>query len=323
MNDMINTKTRYATPYNLEFGIFKDCNHNIVLFHHIDMDGYFAAYIVKTAIEKLIKEKGTDVVIKCVPYNYEKEIDLTSYLTPYRDDVIVVDLSLKGSQIKNIMELSNRFFIMDHHVSTLRIVNELMETGYNRSLLNKGKIDIDMNNCGTAIAYYNLIPLLKGYKKPINEKIIKLVDLYDRWVYTDLFPMYLNSYVNKSHQLTLYSNFIESVITSSEKEMEEILSIGKEFYELELKESELRVKAFGKEYTDDEGHIVLELCGPGNSTIFGKRGTEVDIMKRKYFKDNSCTVSMYTCKENIDVSKIAESHGGGGHKKAAGYVLNF
>ena len=36
-------------------------------------------------------------------------------------------------------------------------------------------------------------------------------------------------------------------------------------------------------------------------------------------KGESCTVSLYTDKEGIDVSQIAKSFGGGGHKQAAGF----
>ena len=38
-----------------------------------------------------------------------------------------------------------------------------------------------------------------------------------------------------------------------------------------------------------------------------------------YTADNKWYVSLYTSKEDVDVSKVALSFGGGGHKGAAGF----
>lgn len=40
------------------------------------------------------------------------------------------------------------------------------------------------------------------------------------------------------------------------------------------------------------------------------------------FDGTSWTFSMYTTREDIDLADLAKSMGGGGHKKAAGFVVS-
>lgn len=77
-------------------------------------------------------------------------------------------------------------------------------------------------------------------------------------------------------------------------------------------------KAF---YRDFEGYraIVINKANT-NSQIFDSADKDsYDIMLTCSYNGKIWTYSIYTDKENIDVSKIAQKYNGGGHKKAAGF----
>ncbi len=78
---------------------------------------------------------------------------------------------------------------------------------------------------------------------------------------------------------------------------------------------------------DFEGHRCLALNVPfGNSMTFDTfKGLEqYDIMMPFYLRgDGKWVVSLFTQREDIDLSEIAKGKGGGGHKKAAGFITDL
>jgi len=76
---------------------------------------------------------------------------------------------------------------------------------------------------------------------------------------------------------------------------------------------------------DFEGHKALCLNSTGfNSQVFEAIWDEekYDIMLCFAFLGTKWKVSLYSTKDSVDVSEIAKEHGGGGHKGAAGFVID-
>jgi oligoribonuclease NrnB/cAMP/cGMP phosphodiesterase (DHH superfamily) len=73
-------------------------------------------------------------------------------------------------------------------------------------------------------------------------------------------------------------------------------------------------------FVNFEGYKAIA-CNAGSvsSQLFDIVEEEYDIMMPFVFNGKKWTVSLYTKKENIDVSEIALKYGGGGHRKAAGF----
>jgi oligoribonuclease NrnB/cAMP/cGMP phosphodiesterase (DHH superfamily) len=72
--------------------------------------------------------------------------------------------------------------------------------------------------------------------------------------------------------------------------------------------------------------IALNHPAPNSSMIFESvwDNTKYDAMMPFYWSNNKLwCFSLYTDKEGIDVSKVAKKLGGGGHKQAAGFSLNY
>lgn len=325
------------TENNLEFGIFKDyaqgLNRKLVILHHIDMDGIFAARIVADAVSNYIAN-NVKPVIEFVPYNYEKQYDFSEVISK-KDDVIAVDLSLKADQIKNIAKISNRFLFIDHHISSIRAINSLMKFVKGKVIDKTFAFDVDIRGSGTRLAY----DLVKNYtsiygttySEGVNENVVDLIDRYDRWVFDSTTEegrkcLYFNQYIDRSYQLNIHSPFISKVLAFTDDELTEALEYGKKLFDIAAQENEVKMQAFGYEDTVDfngDKYKTYVGYGPGNSAMFGKRFNDYDFVTRKYYHRNGLSTSLYTHRDDIDVSKIAEKYNGGGHKQAAGYTCKF
>jgi oligoribonuclease NrnB/cAMP/cGMP phosphodiesterase (DHH superfamily) len=67
-----------------------------------------------------------------------------------------------------------------------------------------------------------------------------------------------------------------------------------------------------------EGYSCICHNGSGGSLVYDSISKDYDLKINYVHDGQQFTVSIYTTKE-IDVSELAKKHGGGGHKKAAGF----
>jgi hypothetical protein len=79
--------------------------------------------------------------------------------------------------------------------------------------------------------------------------------------------------------------------------------------------------SYGYETTID-GYSALILNRDGNSTLFGDKFNQYDICVRFTFNGEKYIYSLFTHRDDIDLSKIAGRYGGGGHKQAAGMTTD-
>ena len=108
----------------------------------------------------------------------------------------------------------------------------------------------------------------------------------------------------------------------------EALRRGKKFWAKLLEEGKA-VEKFKAVYFDNyakalgyaikwQGHNCFAVnVGMVSSDVFGSRIEEYDILLPHIHNGRQWTVSLYS--QNVDVSEIAKSFGGGGHKGAAGF----
>lgn len=316
---------------DLQFGIFKDYQEGstkpLVLIHHVDADGIFSAQIVIKAITEFIG--NPNISITCVPYNYEKQFDFTSYIKK-GSNVVVVDLSLKMNDIKSILKFANSMFIIDHHLTTLREIDSNYKFYKNKIYDRSLGMHICINNAGVGLCYKIFKDCVNPYgatlAESVNEKAIGLVDRYDRFGFIDEKDreecLSIYNYTLRSNQLFVNSDMVKEMLCNDEY-LDKALSFGKEFYDEAVVMNEIRYRAFNKPtiYTFN-GHVYncCYMYGSGNSASFGEHIDEYDFVSliRKDKDGDGYTVSFYTAKDDVDVSEIARSYGGGGHKKAAG-----
>lgn len=331
-------KDRYFKSHDsaLEFGIFKEYQEGstkpLVLIHHVDADGIFSAQIVIKAIKEFIG--NTKISITCVPYNYERQFDFSSYIKK-GSNVIVVDLSLKMNDIKAILKNANSAFIIDHHLTTLREIDSDYKFYKNKIYDRSLGMHICVKNAGVGLCYNIFKDCVNSYgatfADSVNEKAIGLIDRYDRFGFLsvkdreDCLSIY--NFTLRSNQLYINSNMVTELLCNRDY-LDKALKFGKEFYDESVIVNEIRYRAFAKPTTFSFNGNVYNCCymyGSGNSAVFGNHINDFDFVSliRKNKDSDGYTVSFYTAKENVDVSEIARSYGGGGHKKAAGSPVKY
>lgn len=91
-----------------------------------------------------------------------------------------------------------------------------------------------------------------------------------------------------------------------------------------------RALCFDHELEDRDGRLLRCLCanfGPANSQFFDSKWdpAKYDAMLLFSFRPRSrqWTISLYTTRDDIDVSDWAKQMGGGGHKGAAGFQVDY
>lgn len=315
----------------------------VIILHHTDMDGISAREILRSFLNQYTDYKD----IKTIAYNYEKDYDFASF-NPEGLDVIAVDLSLKVDDIEVISQVSHRFIMMDHHATSirqfgrtsdqlLRIVKPNEESSDSEF---KTLVLLDTNRCGAKIVYDVLkktkcprnddyaMTMMRFFKTSfdhINPVIVDLIDQYDRWVYTNNDPIYLNEYFYASNRVRMPDKEFYFLHILTTVDFIKFLEIGKTIFNAKKVISDIQADNFTQPTTLTIGGKTYKVCrayGFTNSLSFGDKINEYDICESIRFYDQKTgryTVSLYTSNPDIDVSRIAELFGGGGHPGAAGF----
>ncbi len=101
-------------------------------------------------------------------------------------------------------------------------------------------------------------------------------------------------------------------------QLESILAPGRAIHAYESKRRSRMVREYAYE-TELAGHKAVACNLRGNSAMFEELERVFDICIAYMYNGERYQISLYTMRDDIDVSKICESFGGGGHAKAAGF----
>lgn len=295
----------------------------VLLFtHKSDIDGMGSAVLAKLAF------KDVEYVL-CETFNLQEEIlkyYATNKIYDY-DTIFVTDMWLEEptlSRIANDPQLTNRFYVFDHHKSAL-------DGNFDKYSFTTIRISDDKGLCsGTSLFYEYLIAqrLIDSNNKAIYE-FSELTRKYDTWEwktkYHDEMP----------HELTLLfdsvgcDNYIELMYQklSSESKMFsfnelELMLIKNKIVQVQEKLNNYAKKVFYR-----------EVFGLRAGIVFIDNEYRNDLAE--YFRQNSFdmdfailialdygTISYRNIKENINVKQIAERLGGKGSEKTASSPIN-
>lgn len=245
---------------------------------------------------------------------------------PVGCNLICVDFSFTKEQLQQLENKQIRIIIIDHHVSAFNMFSEHTPVNLSDGLIcsrDSLKYWYDVNECGASLTWRVLFP------NQVMPSFLKYVKDRDLW----------------EHKLP------------KTKEMFEALSIlGRTFetfdYLAELSEEKLLklVAPIGQSILEKKQRTISKLCHQINLITEKIGGYEVigiqlkpyysrwtsDIAEHLYklypdmpfvfckgiSKEDGTKYSLRSSEQSgFDVSKIAESYGGGGHKHAAGFVM--
>lgn len=336
--------------------------------HHNDMDGDASASIVYS--------KFLSINIYSTPFNYN-DTDFKNWIYKVKQNkrknnemkkkegkkeniLFVVDLSLKFIELKNILEVFDHVYWIDHHVTSLTSVNNISGEP---ELFKKLTYFIDTRFCATYLAKY----FLKKYKSLANyflEKLEKydskdtfnkemvvasLINLYDlkldkQFPEAYKYAVYLNTYYWSFNNISLHSNVWYNLLNTASEDsgllyskLNKILDVGKKLFEIDQQKNQLM-------YDNDYKYIleskfenneisklrIIGLFQFGNSikiTGFDDDIPTIKMLIRYNEKDNTFGFSLYTDSEilgNLNLGQIMLKYGlGGGHPKACGGTITF
>lgn len=272
--------------------------------HHNDMDGRLAARIVADFEDNYNQEDFFEM-----DYSQELPYDKIS-----KDELVyVVDFSFtvdKKQRLDGLLEITDNLVWIDHHQSSLELIRQFPQ-------YKKIKGNIRDGRSGAALTYMYL------HKKSFNDipQYIKYVSDYDCWKYefgkdSKYFKCYIDSVdytpfagvwgelKHDTDGLLLTQHIdegrtIKRYIDNEYKRVRESLA-----YELEI-----------------GGYKALCINAEGNSWLFGDEIKNYPICMTWTFDGNIYNYSLYSDQDKedaVDVSKICEKYGGGGHPGASG-----
>lgn len=279
-------------------------NHLIIYHAHCN-DGFGAAW----AAWKALKETG---LVELHAASYGKE-------PPYEKinagiNVHIVDFSYPPHQFLNLCSMAKSVTMLDHHKTAL----EAYEDYISEEFPSGSKVIFDTTRSGAMIAWNHYHP---GKQPP---RIIEHIQDRDLWQF--LFPHTKEVHLNLNtlpKELPMWDELIASTNASgfAFKEFVAGGSAIKRYYEQLIE----NVLATNKVEVFIDGVRGLSCNCPGalasdlGHELANESGTFG--MTWELLKDRNVKCSLRS-NGDFDVSAIAKSFGGGGHKNAAGFIIS-
>ena len=264
----------------------------LVFYHKNCYDGFGAAL----CFWKKFKDKAEYIALE-----YNKPFP--KKLKELKDKkVYFLDFSYDEKLMKKIASSAKELIIIDHHLSTKPFINKFNHL-------------FSLNHSGVVLSWKYLYP-----KKPIP-KLLLFIEDNDLWRFKyKLSKKIIAALSLYDFEFKVYDKLLKEVEDKAKrkkylKEGEIILSFQEKIIKRLLKSAQ---------NVNFENHKVLAVNSPvfhseiGNEIV--KQGYSFGIIYS--FKEGFVRVSLRS-KKNVDISKIAEKYGGGGHKNAAGFCLNI
>lgn len=319
------------------------------IFYHTDDDGQCAAAIVYRELRNIFEPVADDDII---PYSHTGEIATVEF--KIIEHVYIVDLSLDDTifnkVIKPAVNAGSTVVHIDHHQTTLDYIKSM--TDEDRSIMDKVKMFYKIGLSGTMLTWVYalmnedermnpsevLFDFTDGFthvafnvgKNNMREynipDVIRFIDDNDVWRHelddTKYFSLGFQMEEDKTPTAKVWDNLIYS---SNSRETYAYVNNGKLLWDYQTAQNNRNMRnAFE---SDVFGVKCLCLNGYGNSRIFGDKFDEYPMVCRFNYDGsaNKWRYSLFSSEkysEPTDVSVIAKTYGGGGHRHAAGFVTD-
>lgn len=269
-------------------------------FHHDDIDGRAAGAVVAKFENNYQPENFFEVdYVQVLPLDKINRNERV-YFVDYSFSKNTVDV------LRRILEITPDVIWIDHHKSSEDMLKEYPEFKTIPGIVKEGI-------SGAALAYMYL------YHKSYEEipKILQYVSDYDCF-HLKLPDTMQFKYGVESVDHGPLSDLWVRALDVNYGILEELIRRGeivKSYHNNQCKDVR---NTYGYESTV-EGYTALIINRDGNSSLFGDQFNQYDVCIRWTFNGERYVYSIFTSKDDIDVSKIAEKFGGGGHKRAAGF----
>lgn len=277
------------------------------VYHSIDLDGWMSAAIVKYYLEG--KEE-----VDFIGYNYGNPIP---DLSPY-GKIIMCDISFPKERMEVLSAyLQTNFIWCDHHISAIKDGEGMFYSNCN------GLRDVSFSACELTWKYF--------FPKDKMPEIVRLLGRYDCFghkgtseeenvlIFQYAARAVIKNYDDAYYYLTKWSD--ETLIPS-------MMLTGDGIYSYLCTDAKQAYKNRFTVYFGDYAFCCVnkERFNPINFGIQYHNDKADDIyfydgVACFHYANNKWNFSLYNDNGHVDVSLIAKGFGGGGHKGAAGFVV--
>lgn len=279
---------------------------NHIIYHDHCTDGFGAAYIAAKALEK----RGE--LFRLIPASYGKDWgDLFRPVSHQEDTVYVVDFSFLPVDMVEMCRLHKQVVWLDHHKTAIDAWHGYIGTTerYEQDAPENLIRVLDLNRSGTGITW--------DYFHPNEQRPAWVYCVEDRDLWRFHFPeakpfhagvaLYDKTIKHWDHITENFSNIVEEGNTALRVQEQHVKSLVKRAGPVTICGREgLYVNCPGQ-FASDVGHELCKLSGTFGATWEQYGNGDVKWSLRS--------------EGGYDVSTMAQSFGGGGHKNAAGFTL--
>lgn len=285
-------KKKYQYDWNILYYlercqmILEPSSVDLVIYHANCSDGFGAAW----SAWKLLGDRA-----QYHPAKYgEPPPDVTD------KNVVILDFSYDNATTKNLISKANSLLVIDHHKSAVVELHDVPNTRF------------DMNHSGAMLSWKFFHPA----KEP--PRLIKHIEDRDLWKWELPYSREFSAAFDMvPHDFEEFDKFLDdSAVDDAQKRGSYILAYSKTVISKIVKNASRR-RLRGKD--------VLVVNSPHwMSEIGAALSTKCDFAVIWYWDHETLQtkVSLRAHHEDSDVSDIAKQFGGGGHRKAAGFLLS-
>jgi oligoribonuclease NrnB/cAMP/cGMP phosphodiesterase (DHH superfamily) len=271
-------------------------------FHHDDLDGHGAGAVVAMYEDNYDKSNFFEV-------NYVQELPIEKI---HKDELVYfVDYSFSLNTVdtlREILKITNNLIWIDHHNSSLQMLEKNPDLKDIKGIRQDGI-------SGAALAYmylynvpYEKLPLILKYVSDFDCFHLKYKNVFE-------FKYGMES-LDTSPLSKLWVDLFKKDKGDDNELLDSIIDDGtiiKRYYDRTAEE----YKNKNAYETEIDGHKALVLNRDGGSQLFGESYSKYDVLCIWHYDGENYVYSLYS-DNKVDVSKIAEKYGGGGHKGASG-----
>lgn len=297
----------------------------MVIFYHGDMDGIAAAHLY-------LKDTPNFYMIRTIEFEYDKQPSILEALRNInaKSEVIFLDCCPDEDILEAMIARKNikKITILDHHISKKELIDKYVQEGLINGMSYIGASAtlitwcwIHFNKNIEQIKYF-LDKTKDSKSEQDNSPIplsIRLVNSWDIWnkMYPDAEPYKIffesQDFVPTDERITKLINdniTIRNAIRDGNVMMQFFHSWGK-----------IYCKRYGYEVKYLKNNFFVLNVGNANSKIFGDLINDYDAVIIYCNDGTKWRCSIYSQKDDFSCAEFAEQFSGGGHKGAAGFIL--
>jgi len=276
----------------------------LIIYHRVDMDGYFSAALVSLEFPEL----------ELVPADYNKnEVDVVALIKATKPEVVwIVDWSLPEEMFDEVIANAGKVIWIDHHERKINELEKLKDLpGLRRS---------DVSAAWLTAEYLNVL-------EKYDNHLLKMVSDYDTFNFNDADPMNAPCAMFNVGFMSMRTEdpgkMVDVVKACLEEESSCVLADFTERGAIILNDR-INSETIASKNAIFKGNVafVNATCNPNYFPQYIKGVNYIVVWYM--LKDGRIKCNFRSAKEGgSDVSEIAAGLGGGGHKNAAGCVITM